>query len=58
MVVPGSSVALNDGSARVTVTTTKDAMRQVREIVKQEVKSMSRQVMIQIDIYRDRKSVV
>lgn len=55
--VPGSSVALNDGSARVTVTTTKDAMRQVREIVKQEVESMSRQVMIQIDIYSMTRNV-
>jgi type IVB pilus formation R64 PilN family outer membrane protein len=55
--VPGSSVALNDGSARVTVTTTKDAMRQVREIVKQEVDSMTRQVMIQIDIYSMTRNV-
>lgn len=49
--VPGSTVTLNEGTARLTVTTTKDAMRQVRSVVRQELESMSRQVMIQIDIY-------
>ena len=48
---PGSSAVLSDGTARLTVTTTKDTMRRVRGIVKQELASLSRQVMIQIDIY-------
>jgi type IVB pilus formation R64 PilN family outer membrane protein len=48
---PGSSVSLSEGTNRITVTTTKDQMRAVRSYVQQEQEAMSRQVMIQIDIY-------
>ena len=49
--VKGSSVALSEGTSRLTVTTTKESMRHVRSMLKQEQESMTRQVMIQIDIY-------
>jgi type IVB pilus formation R64 PilN family outer membrane protein len=49
--VKGSSVALSEGSSRLSVTTTKEAMRHVRSMLKQEQEAMTRQVMIQIDIY-------
>lgn len=48
---PGSSVALNEASARLSVTTTRDAMRTVRELLRHEQSAMTRQVLIQIDIY-------
>ncbi|MDO8280692.1 MAG: hypothetical protein Q7T63_21575, partial [Burkholderiaceae bacterium] len=48
---PGSSVTLNEASARLSVTTTRDAMRTVRELLRQEQSAMTRQVLIQIDIY-------
>jgi type IVB pilus formation R64 PilN family outer membrane protein len=49
--VKGSSVTLSEGTSRLTVTTTKESMRHVRSMLKQEQESMNRQVMIQIDIY-------
>ncbi|MDP3136984.1 MAG: hypothetical protein Q8N17_11725 [Burkholderiaceae bacterium] len=49
--VPGSSVTLNEASARLSVTTTRDAMRTVRELLRQEQSAMTRQVLIQFDIY-------
>lgn len=49
--VPGSFVTPNEGTGRVSVTTTKEAMQRVRQMVKSENESLSRQVRIQFDIY-------
>lgn len=48
---PGSSVTLSEGTARLTVTTTKDGMRDVRRLIRAEQEALTRQVMLQIDIY-------
>jgi type IVB pilus formation R64 PilN family outer membrane protein len=48
---PGSTVTLSEGTARLTVTTTKDAMREVRTVLRTEQESMTRQVLLQVDIY-------
>lgn len=47
----GSLVTFNEGTGRVAVTTTKDMMSRVREVIRQEQESMQRQVLIQVDIY-------
>lgn len=49
--VAGSTVNLNEGTGRLAITTTKDLMGRVREIMKSEQESMQRQVMVQVDIY-------
>ena len=49
--VPGSSVTLSEGTARLTVTSTKDGMREVRRLIRAEQEALTRQVMLQIDIY-------
>ncbi len=49
--VPGSNVTLSEGTSRLTVTTTKEAMREVRSVLRAEQEAMTRQVMLQIDIY-------
>ncbi len=49
--VPGSNVTLSEGTSRLTVTTTKEAMREVRAVLRAEQEAMTRQVMLQIDIY-------
>ena len=52
MVIPGGgAVVLSEGTGRFTVTTTKDVMGRVREVLKREGDSMLRQAHIQIDIY-------
>jgi type IVB pilus formation R64 PilN family outer membrane protein len=48
---PGSSATISDGSGRMAVTTTKDAMARVRSYVRDENNAMQRQVQIQFDIY-------
>lgn len=47
----GGSVLLSEGSGRFTVTTTRDIMGRVREVLKHEDASMMRQAHIQFDIY-------
>ncbi len=49
--VTGSTVNLNEGTGRLAITTTKDLMSRVREIMKAEQESMQRQVLVQVDIY-------
>lgn len=49
--VPGSSIAVNQGTGRFAVTTTKEAMQRIRQVVKSENESLKRQVRIQMDIY-------
>lgn len=49
--VPGSFVSTNDGTGRFSVTTTKEAMQRVRQIVRSENSSFARQVRVQFDIY-------
>lgn len=49
--VPGSSVAINQGTGRFAVTTTKESMQRIRQVVKSENESLKRQVRIQLDIY-------
>jgi hypothetical protein len=49
--VPGSSIAINQGTGRFAVTTTKEAMQRIRQVVKSENESLTRQVRIQMDIY-------
>lgn len=49
--VPGSSIAINQGTGRFAVTTTKEAMQRIRQVVKSENESLRRQVRIQMDIY-------
>lgn len=52
MVTPtGGSVVLNEGSGRLLVTTTRDVMSRVRDVVKAEDASLQRQAQIQIDVY-------
>ncbi|ARN20921.1 hypothetical protein A4W93_14005 [Piscinibacter gummiphilus] len=53
--VPGSSVVRADGSGRIAVTTTKEAMTKVRDFVRAENESMLRQAQIQFDIYSVRR---
>lgn len=54
--VPGSEVVRADGSGRVAVTTSRDAMTKVREFVRTENESLQRQAQIQFDIYSIRRS--
>ncbi len=49
--VPGSSAIRSEGSGRIAVTTTKEAMSKVRGFVRAENESMLRQAQIQFDIY-------
>jgi type IVB pilus formation R64 PilN family outer membrane protein len=49
--VPGSSVTLAEGTGSLVVTTTKDAMGRVRDVIKRENASMMRAVQLQFDIY-------
>lgn len=53
--VPGSSVVRADGSGRIAVTTTKEAMTKVRDFVRAENEAMLRQAQIQFDIYSVRR---
>jgi len=53
--VPGSSVVRADGSGRIAVTTTKEAMAKVRDFVRAENEAMLRQAQIQFDIYSVRR---
>ena len=53
--VPGSSVVRADGSGRIAVTTTKEAMTKVRDFIRAENESMLRQAQIQFDIYSVRR---
>lgn len=53
--VPGSSVVRSDGSGRVAVTTTKEAMAKVRDFIRAENDAMLRQAQIQFDIYSVRR---
>jgi len=54
--VPGSSAVLSAGSGRIAVTTTKETMTKVRQFVRAENESMSRQAQIQFDIYSVRRT--
>lgn len=52
MVKPtGGSVVLNEGTGRLLVTTTRDIMSRVRDVVKSEDAALQRQAQIQIDVY-------
>ncbi|WP_076999145.1 hypothetical protein [Variovorax sp. KK3] len=52
MVAPtGGSVVMSEGSGRFTVTTTRDVMSRVREILRHEDAVMLRQAHIQFDVY-------
>ena len=53
--VPGSAVIRSEGSGRIAVTTTKDAMSKVRDFLRAENESMLRQAQIQFDIYSVRR---
>lgn len=53
--VPGSAVIRSDGSGRIAVTTTKEAMTKVRDFLRAENESMLRQAQIQFDIYSVRR---
>lgn len=53
---PGSSATQSDGSGRLSVTTTKDAMQKVRAYVRDENNAMLRQAQIQFDIYSVKRS--
>lgn len=47
----GGSVVLNEGTGRLLVTTTRDIMSRVRDVVKAEGAALQRQAQIQIDVY-------
>lgn len=47
----GGASVLNLSTGRLTVTTTRDVMNRVRELLKQEDASLKRQAQIQIDVY-------
>lgn len=49
--MPGSSIAINQGTGRFAVTTTKEAMQRIRQVVKSENESLTHEVRIQMDIY-------
>lgn len=49
--VPGAYATLSEGTSRLTVTTTKESMREVRAVLRAEQEAMTRQIMLQIDIY-------
>lgn len=49
--VPGSNAVRSEGSGRIAVTTTKEAMSKVRAFVRAENESILRQAQIQFDIY-------
>ncbi len=53
--VPGSAVVRSDGSGRIAVTTTKEAMAKVRDFLRSENEAMLRQAQIQFDIYSIRR---
>jgi type IVB pilus formation R64 PilN family outer membrane protein len=53
--VPGSAVVRSDGSGRIAVTTTKEAMTKVREFLRSENEAMLRQAQVQFDIYSIRR---
>lgn len=48
---PGSRAFISDGTARIVVTTTKDQMGRVREILAKENESLMRAVVLEFDIY-------
>jgi type IVB pilus formation R64 PilN family outer membrane protein len=52
---PGSAVVRSDGSGRLAVTATRDAMAKVRDFLRAENESMLRQAQIQFDIYSIRR---
>lgn len=47
----GGSVTMNESSGRMIVSTSKDVLSRVREIVRTEVAIMRRQAVVQIDVY-------
>lgn len=47
----GSRAVLNEGTARIVVTTTKDVMGRVREVIAKENASLLRTVVLQFDVY-------
>jgi type IVB pilus formation R64 PilN family outer membrane protein len=49
--VPGSSAVRSDGSGRVAVTSSKEALSKVRDFVRVENESLLRQAQVQFDIY-------
>jgi len=48
---PGSTVTLSEGTASLVVTTTKDVMGRIRQVIKRENASLMRSVQLQFDIY-------
>lgn len=48
---PGSTVTLSEGTGSIIVTTTKDTMARVRQVMSQENVAMLRSVQLQFDIY-------
>jgi type IVB pilus formation R64 PilN family outer membrane protein len=48
---PGSRAFISDGTARIVVTTTKDQMSRVREVLAKENASLMRSVVLEFDIY-------
>jgi type IVB pilus formation R64 PilN family outer membrane protein len=49
--VPGSSAVRSDGSGRIAVTTTKETLSKVRDFVRGENESLTRQAQVQFDVY-------
>lgn len=47
----GGTVTMNDASGRMIVSTSKDVLSRVREIIRTEVAIMRRQAVVQIDVY-------
>lgn len=54
--VPGSDVVRAEGSGRLAVTTTREAMNRVRDFMRAENDALQRQAQIQFDIYAIRRS--
>ncbi len=49
--VPGSSAVRSDGSGRIAVTSSKEALSKVRDFVRVENESLLRQAQVQFDVY-------
>lgn len=54
--VPGSEVVRADGSGRIAVTTSREAMTKVREFIRAENEVLSRQAQIELDIFSVRRN--
>jgi type IVB pilus formation R64 PilN family outer membrane protein len=54
--VPGSEVIRAEGSGRIAVTTSREAMAKVRDFMRTENEALKRSVQIQFDIYSVRRS--